>query len=674
MAVTLTLAYTVNSQSVVNNTSNVTVKVNIKWTGGSYNLLTPQGSLTINGTKYGFSSGFNPNKTTSGTGTLFTKTVDIKHDSDGTKTLSCSASFISGTGSGTIAASFNRALPTIPRKSTLSVGNGTLGTEQTLTVSIASTSFTHTITATCGTSTVTVCTKDKRTSIPFTPPLDWASNNTTGTSVTVNYTITTYSGTTNIGSNGYSKTCSIPSSVKPSCTLTVTDATGYDVTYGNPIKGLSKFKVTITPTLSYGSAIKQYYSRIGPSSLSDDGATTYSAASYTTGEIGFSGTAYISARVKDNRDRWSDNKEVTKTVLDYAPPAIQKLTVKRCDADGEENDQGENVQVTFSASVTNLSGKNTPKYILKYKKSSQSEYTPIDLSSTYAGVYTITDGQKIFAADSGSSYDITLEVSDNFTADKPITRSTSASTGFTIMHWRADGTGMGIGKVGEERNTLDIGMQTRLDGGLLYPILPENTDLDTVMIPNNYTGDNISTNNYLNCPCESGTFTLTVEKCGPEDNTQVRQIYTSCSKYKPQKFIRTYYQGAWGPWAMASAEEVVLYENESGSNGTITLKYSTDAATSSNHYQYLEIYYTDNNGKSGGYTKVWKPNGKTITLQLQEPSATGTVFFRQTTYTISGSTVTPDTTTASYLRYSGAAWTPSVGTNYIKIQRIVGIA
>ncbi len=304
MAVTISLAITQNSQSVANNTSNVTVKATVKWTGGDNNV-TGQctGSITIDGTKYSFSGlKFNTGKTTSGSQVIMTKTVNVTHKTDGTKTLNCSTSFVTGVSSGTISASASKALTTIPRKSTLTASNGTLGTAQTLTINRNSSSFTHTITYFCGSASGTIATKTTSTSISFTPPLSLASQNTTGTSVSVKFTIATYSGSTSLGSNTKTITCSIPSSVKPSCKITVSDAAGYSVY----VKGYSKFKITVTPTTSYGSAIASY-------SVNANG-TTYTTASVTTSVLASSGTLTITATVKDKRGRTGT---ATKTVTVY---------------------------------------------------------------------------------------------------------------------------------------------------------------------------------------------------------------------------------------------------------------------------------------------------------------------------------------------------------------------
>lgn len=541
MAVTgITISITQNSQSVSNNTSNVTVSVVASWNYGSWNHEgTANGWIKIDGTTYNFSPIIlNPNNVTNGSQTIMTKTVNVGHNSDGTKTLSCSASFYTGLdSSGTKTASASKTLTTIARKSSMSASNGTLGTAQTLTVSRQSTSFTHTITYKCGSTSGTVCTKSSSTSISWTPPLSLAQQNTTGTSVSITFTITTYNGSTDIGSNTKSISCTIPSSVKPSCTVSVTDSTGFDSTYGNPVKGLSKFKVVVTPTTAQGSAIASYKTTAN--------GDTYTSASFTTGVLNSSGTVTVSATVTDKRGR-SGSASVSKTVLNYAPPTISKLSVKRCDEDGTANDQGEWVYVNFNATTTNLNDLNKPTYVLKYKRSSDANYTEISLDD-YNGLYTVTDGMAKFEADSGSSYKVEFSVTDSHNTSS---KTTTVSTAFTLMNWNAAGNGMAIGKVSEKQNLFDIGLATRFYGGIEHMLLEPETDLNDVRVPNTYIGEDISRNSYGNCPLTSGTFTLIVEGMG--DSGQVRQTIIYCHKTDSRTWERIYYASAWGEWICTS--------------------------------------------------------------------------------------------------------------------------
>lgn len=461
---TLKFSWTATSQSVENNTTTVSWKMEL--VAGSSGKITSSvsktWSVTVDGKKF---SGTNTiGIANNATKTLASGTKVITHDDDGSKTFSYSfkqqfsglvfagenISDKSGSGTGT--------LETIPRKSTLEASNGTLGVEQTLTVTKKADAFTHKITYKCGNLTGDVCGKIADTSIKFTPHISLSNQNTTGTSVSIIFTIETFSGSASIGTNTKTITCAIPASVKPSCSLAVSDDLGYADTYGGYIKGLSKFKVTVTASKSYASDIASY-------KTTANGAT-YTAASFTTGVIKTAGTLSINATVTDKRGR-SGSASKSLTVLDYAAPKISKLTVHRCNADGSENDQGTYVQVKFSATVTSLGGKNTATYTLKHQAAAASSANTVNLTALNNS-YSVTDHTYIFAADTGSSYDITLTVKDAFNT---VTRSTTASTAFTLMHWSAGGTGMGIGKIAEAENLLDIGIPVRFREGAVNNLL-----------------------------------------------------------------------------------------------------------------------------------------------------------------------------------------------------------
>lgn len=537
MAVSISISITQNSQSVANNTSNVTVEVYAKWTNGSYNHLEKAGTLVIDGTTYYYASPFNINNTASGTMRLFSKTVNVAHGSNGAKTLSCSASYASGVSSGTVTASASKTLTTIPRGSTLSVSNGTLGTAQTLTVTKKASSFTHTITYKCGSVSGTIVTKSGDTNISWKPDLSLAEQNTEGTTVSVTFTITTYNGSTSVGSATKTITCAIPDSLKPSCAVSVSDPTGYLGVYGAYVKGRSKMKVTVTPTLSYKSPIASY-------SVSANG-DKYTAASFTTGVIKSSGTLTVSATVKDKRGRSASASDSVEAI-DYTAPSISKLTVHRCKADGTSDDQGAFVKVIFSAKVSALNNLNSANYKLEYKKTTETAYTPVTLDALKKQ-YTVTDYGYIFPADTGSSYNVKVSVTDDLDSDA---KTTSASTASTLMHWLASGLGMAIGKIAELTNVLDIGFMTRFMGGILHPVLVPDTDLNEIRTPNTYVGADVSKNNYTNCPLTSGTFTL--EVVGMGEAGQAKQRVTYCHKTAARAWERIYYSSGWGEWVCVS--------------------------------------------------------------------------------------------------------------------------
>lgn len=377
-------------------------------------------------------------------------------------------------------------LDTIPRASTLTASNGTLGEAQTLKINRAVNTFKHRIMYKCGNQAgyIAGMTTDRTTETEFswTPPISLASQNTTGTSVEVTLTLDTYaSDGTHIGTTTKIITCSMPVEVAPKCSITWEDTTGAAGTYGSPVQGISKLKITLTAELAYESKIASYAINVN--------GVKYTTATATTDVLKESGANKITASVKDYRGRVGA-KIAPLDVLAYTAPVVSLLTVHRCDEDGTENEQGNYVKVTFSAAVTNLNGKNKPTYNLRYKSADASGYTEVTLTGL-ASTYTVTKYDYIFAADGNSSYDVEIIVSDNHgTAG----RATSASTAFTLMNWHESGTGMAIGKVSEKENTLEVGIdadfQTEVYGKVYglgtLPAVSENADLNDYLTPGVY--------------------------------------------------------------------------------------------------------------------------------------------------------------------------------------------
>ena len=444
---TLRFRWSLSNQSVANNTSSVSWWLEL--VSGAYGKISSSASkkwsVSVNGTNYSGSNSVSIGN--NATKTLASGTTTITHNSDGTKTFSFSFSqefaiTFSGSWVGTKSGSGSGVLTTIPRKSTLTVANGTLGTAQTITISRASSSFTHTLTYKCGSAGGTIATKSTATGFTFTPPISLSSQNTAGTSVTIVYTLTTYSGSTGIGSNTYSRTYSIPVSVKPSCTVRVLDGTNYQSTYGNLVKGLSTLKIKVTGTTSYSSPIASY-------NVTADGKK-YTSAEFTTPALSAAGTVSVSATVTDKRGRTSSAVTASFSVIDYNPPVITSLAVHRCDAAGSDNDQGEYIKATFSATITDLNSKNSAAYKLRYKKTSEEDFTEVAFPDL-AGEYQVTNKSYIFAADGNASYNVEIVATDDI---REVKQATRASTAFTLINWKSDGTGFAFGKVAEESNTL----------------------------------------------------------------------------------------------------------------------------------------------------------------------------------------------------------------------------
>lgn len=120
MAVSLSISLSQGTPNLTSRTTTVTASVTIHYSGGSYNGYSPSGTLTINGQSFGFTCNFNyagvgQGALTQGSGsvTACSRTVTVSYGTSSTKTIYASASFNSGTASGTVTASDSITLTTI---------------------------------------------------------------------------------------------------------------------------------------------------------------------------------------------------------------------------------------------------------------------------------------------------------------------------------------------------------------------------------------------------------------------------------------------------------------------------------------------------------------------------------------------------------------------------------
>lgn len=396
----------------------------------------------------------------------------------------------------------------VATESSLTASNGTLGAAQTITVTKQVSSYTHTITYTCGTASGTICTKSSATSISFTPPLDLASQNVNGTSVTVKLSLQTYSGDTAIGS-AVTKTLSmaIPASVVPQCHVVVDDPTGFADRFGGYVQGRSKAEITVSATLAYGSAIQS-------KTITFDGKTY--TANGTTPVISGSGTLTVNASVTDGRSR-TGNASKSITVLPYIAPTVTKLIVGRCNADGTANDTGSYAKVTYSYTIYALSNQNDKSAAIQYKKTTETNWTTVALTSAYSA----TDATYVFAADDASSYDVKLTVIDYF---EQTSRSTSVSTAEVIMHLNNSGNSISFGKLSERTNAVEFGWDVYMDGQIYGNVLT----LGDVGTDNNIP-DGSDFNDYL----DIGSYRITSNNAAktmsniPEASAGVLRVFSA---------------------------------------------------------------------------------------------------------------------------------------------------
>lgn len=286
--------------------------------------------------------------------------------------------------------------------------------------------------------------------------IEWASKFPNSTKAKVTISIETYTGIdVFLGTTSKTVYLTITEDIVPTCTLNVSDATSYEVIYGSYIKGLSKLKVTVTGKGAYSSTILSYKIVV------DEYVYTTSSAVVDTSNLGDEVT--ITATVTDSRGRTA-TASTTIWLIEKAVGNVKKLTVHRCNSDGTENVQGEYGLVTFSAEVLNALENTIVGYVLKYKKTVDSDYTEVTFADLN-NVLSVTDKTYIFEADTGSAYNVVVCV----TVDgEKFEKNTNLSTSFALMHFHKSGTGIGIGCVSEEENLLDVALNARFTGDVEF--------------------------------------------------------------------------------------------------------------------------------------------------------------------------------------------------------------
>lgn len=459
----LIISWTRNSVDIANNKSNVTVTVSLRSGGSSYNInsnVAKSGTLTINGssTNVSFSCALSGNQTKQ----IATRTMDIYHNGDGTKSFSMSfsgtigISFSSGTVN-TISVSGTGTLDTIPRTSSFSLNtySGTLGsTNFIVTINRASTAFTHKVTYRFGGITW-VGTTNATTSFSFTPAIGDCSQIPNSTSGTGTVIVETFNGSTWIGSASASITLYVPNSVKPSFSSLRAEVVnaGADVSYGY-VQGKSKCRVSIQGAQgAYGSKITSYF-------ITDHIGSDWWSSQIETGVLWSAGQITYGAYIVDSRGRASDAKYVTINIQAYSSPTISGFSAIRCLANGNSSDSGTNAKVTANFSYSSLGGKN---------KVTGSIYYCVSASFSWVSGGTISSGSTVVvggnAISASNSYDLRLTVSDNFGST---TKTITIPPQFVLLDFKSGGNGIGIGKISSRDNALEIAMKTYLSKGMHF--------------------------------------------------------------------------------------------------------------------------------------------------------------------------------------------------------------
>lgn len=441
-----------NSQNVANNTSNVTVTVRLVSLGSSYTInssTSKDGSVTIDGTKYTFTftAGLKANQNK----TLYTKTLDITHGSDGTKTLSVSATCylgvtLSGTSYGNTTVSGSTVLTSIPRTTPVSIsGSGTFGSSKWIGHSRASSAFTVTLRYSCGSASGTIVSRTTANETWWTPPKSLQEQIPKATNITITVYCDTYSGNTLIGTTSTSFTCYIASD----CVPTINGCQFMNGEYHGTsyYQGVNTVRLVADVSGAYGSTIVKFDYTIDGKTKTNYGYIMYTDIVYT------SGYKDIKMTITDSR-----GKTATKTWTSavyftaYTRPQITNFTCKRMGYDDNGDLVISNLGTVgyFTASGSFHSNSTSQSRKFMYKPANSESWTTINLSNQ-----NYTDYQFSSSLATGSAYDLKFVMTDNITSTEMQIKMQNV---YPLINMNAAGNAIAFGKECNTDNKFMVSM------------------------------------------------------------------------------------------------------------------------------------------------------------------------------------------------------------------------
>jgi hypothetical protein len=389
--------------------------------------------------------------------------VTIPHNADGSKSIEIYAGgelYYLSPGLTVNKQSATVTLTTIPRASTLTAPNGTIGSYIDLIVNRASSSFTHTINWAAGGRSGTFSNVGSSYRWNITD-YEIARGNTSGNSVSCSFTLITYNSGTEIGRSTASCTLYIPdnATTKPSLTLTNITVTnsGNISSWGEAIKGKSKLKLSVSSASGkYGATIKSY--RI----TTTDGKSSNTSSIEATPST--SGTYTITVTATDTRG-FSATTNKTISVYDYAPPVISSASVSRCTSIGTADNNGTYMKIYADYGFTNINGKNAIA-------SAYAEYRVSGSGSSFTNAGNIFNGTSVVLGSGqfniGASYEVVLTVVD--TVGGKDTYNLTLGTAKAELNIGLNK--VGIGKYAEKDGYLEVGYKTKFEDDVEF----ENPD------------------------------------------------------------------------------------------------------------------------------------------------------------------------------------------------------
>lgn len=372
-------------------------------------------------------------------------------------------------------------------------------------------------------------------------------------SFTGTFAVTTYSGSTQIGSTSSATATVQTTSANSAPTLsgftyedsysTTTNVTGNNQLF---IQSHSTLKVTPgTATAKNGASISNYTASCNGVSVSNT-----SGAAITVGKIANSGSVTVTLTVTDSRG-YTASASKTITVIAYAKPKLSSVTLRRT------NEIEAEMQLKFSGSISAISvdgtQKNSVQYVrYRYKKTSDasySSYVSILSSTTRSSTSFSFSNLELCNLDAGASYDFHLQIQDRLLSLSSLDVYFVVPQGTPLIALRKKKVGI---NTPSPQATLDVGGDISVSGqvlmngynimGLMQAAIPDATNLNDLTTPGIYFRRSTADTS-LNYPSTSWGM-LEVFSCSP--NVVIQRYTHRDNPYTI--YIRSKVNSTWGAW------------------------------------------------------------------------------------------------------------------------------
>lgn len=450
---TFKIEVTENSVDAISNTSNVTVSAYIgrKSTSGSSYMHGAKIPCTINisSNAYNDSASFtysNSNRVDIAAGgwlKIGSKTFSsVKHNSDGSGTITISASFTNNISPASGSTSGNFVLTKIARTSSVSMSGGTIGSTATITITSASPDYWHLLEYEFYEASGSIVELGEGISsyswkIPSSLA-DQIPNSTSGIGI---LRCITYNGETEIGQTEISiqlSVLNVPTISDEDYIISIDESSKYS-DWGIYLSGYSKAKITAKATAYDGASISNFTIFIGGigSVTVEPTGENKNELSYVTDIFTTGGTKTIGINATDSRGLPSSRYKKSIDVYQCVSPSIKTFTVSRKD------DNQSQVVIKCNWDYDSINGKNATVGKVYYKEGKNGSYTTEPIEVTKGSELILED----IEFDATKSYYFKLIVTDLL--EQRDEKEAFISTREVLMDFRAGGKGLSIGKISE---------------------------------------------------------------------------------------------------------------------------------------------------------------------------------------------------------------------------------